>query len=174
MTEPDFWKLIESSRRGDPERQVDRLTDALAVLPVAEILSFGQWWDELKLRAYQWPLWGAAYLMNGGCSDDGFIDFRSWLLLQGKRVFEAALADPDSLAAIDVEPDDSMWECYPAAKAYDRATQGRSRPEYYEALAEAYLPGTAPDEPSGENWDFDDRDEMARRLPKLFQKFADA
>lgn len=32
------------------------------------------------------------------CSDDSFIDFRAWLVGQGKAVYMAALKDPDSLA----------------------------------------------------------------------------
>jgi hypothetical protein len=43
--------------------------------------------------------WGAAYLANGGCSDDGFDYFRGWLIGQGRKVYETVLADPDSLAA---------------------------------------------------------------------------
>ncbi|EKC76209.1 hypothetical protein LEA_04821 [human gut metagenome] len=37
-----------------------------------------------------------------GCSDDGFIDFRAWLIAQGKEVYMNALRDPDTLA--DIEP----------------------------------------------------------------------
>ena len=49
--------------------------------------------------AYQYGLWTAANVMErGGCSDDGFMDFRAWLVAQGKEVYLAALADPDSLA----------------------------------------------------------------------------
>jgi hypothetical protein len=29
--------------------------------------------------------WGAAYLANGGCSDDGFDYFRGWLIGQGRK-----------------------------------------------------------------------------------------
>jgi hypothetical protein len=175
MTEPEFWKMIDSSRRGDPEGQADRLTDTLAAMPVAEILSFGQWWDTMKQRAYNWDLWGAAYLMNGGCSNDGFTDFRSWLLLQGKKVFEAAVADLDSLADVDVGPEQSMWECYPAATAYGRVTKGKRQPGYVEALTEAF-PGDddTAGKPTGDRWDFDDDDEVEAHLPKLFEKFADA
>ena len=36
------------------------------------------------------------------CSDDGFIDFRAWLIAQGKEVYLSALKDPDTLA--DIEP----------------------------------------------------------------------
>jgi len=35
-----------------------------------------------------------------GCSDDGFIDFRAWLIAQGRDVYLSALADPDSLAGV--------------------------------------------------------------------------
>ncbi|MFI0445410.1 DUF4240 domain-containing protein [Actinomadura sp. 6N118] len=29
--------------------------------------------------AYRHPLWNAAYLIEGGCGDDGFMDFRDGL-----------------------------------------------------------------------------------------------
>ena len=32
---------------------------------------------------YRWDMWAAAYLIGGGCSDDGFIDFRAGLIAQG-------------------------------------------------------------------------------------------
>lgn len=34
------------------------------------------------------------------CSDDSFIDFRAWLVSQGRDVYMAALKDPDSLADV--------------------------------------------------------------------------
>ena len=174
MTEPEFWTLIEASRPGDSEAQVDRLIDALAIRPVAEILSFGQWWDTLKVRAYQWPLWGAAYLMNGGCSDDGFSDFRSWLLLKGEFIFKAALEDADWLAKIEIERDEASCECYPAPTAYEMTTGTKEHNLYYNALSVAYGIKSAPDDPLGEEWDFDDNKVMKKRLPKLFKKFGDA
>jgi hypothetical protein len=33
-------------------------------------------------------MWVAAYLMNGGCSDDGFDYFRGWLIAQGRTTLE--------------------------------------------------------------------------------------
>ena len=50
-------------------------------------------------RAYRQELWGAAYLINGGCSDDGFVYFLGWLIAQGRDVYQAALPDPDSLVS---------------------------------------------------------------------------
>jgi hypothetical protein len=48
--------------------------------------------------SYRSSLWAAAYVINGGCSDDGFDYFRGWLMLQGREAFGQAVADPDSLA----------------------------------------------------------------------------
>ena len=38
--------------------------------------------------------------METGCSDDGFSDFRMWLIAQGKEVYLNALKDPDSLSGV--------------------------------------------------------------------------
>ena len=59
--------------------------------------------------AYTWDLWGAAYLINGGCSDDGFAYFRSWLISRGRAAYEEAVRDPDSLADL-VDPDRDDYE----------------------------------------------------------------
>jgi len=39
-----------------------------------------------------------------GCSDDGFKEFRSWLVSKGRTVYEAVLAEPDRLAEITSLP----------------------------------------------------------------------
>ena len=74
-------------------------------------------------QSYRIELWGAAYLLNGGCSDDCFEYFRGWLITQGRAVYEAVLADPDSLADVDNLTD---VECEQAthmtADAYRMAT----------------------------------------------------
>ena len=52
--------------------------------------------------ADRYGLWDAANIMMEWCSDGGFIDFRAWLIAQGKEVYLSALKDPDTLA--DIEP----------------------------------------------------------------------
>jgi hypothetical protein len=173
MTEPEFWKLIESTKRSDPDEHVERLEAKLGKLAPEEILHFGHHWFTFHQAAYIWNLWAAAYLINGGCSDDGFIDFRSWLLLKGEAVYKAALADPESLAKVRVEPDEASCECYPAVHAYERATGTKDANAYFDALDAAGYDRLPPGDPLGEDWDFDDQDEMERRLPKLFRKFGD-
>src|SRR5262249_15867806 len=53
---------------------------------------------EHKIAAYSWDLWLVAWLCQGGmCSDDGFTDFRSWLISRGRATYDSALADADPL-----------------------------------------------------------------------------
>ena len=69
-------------------------------------------------EAYRWDLWAAAYLIQGGCSDDGFEYFCDWLISLGKHRFEAALRNPDSLAEVIEDEDDEEgreFEAFAAA-----------------------------------------------------------
>lgn len=70
--------------------------------------AFEAWLEDRKDQAYDWRIWAAASTMAGGCSDDAFSDFRSWLVLQGSTVFNRALRDPDTL--VDVACDDPFTE----------------------------------------------------------------
>ena len=168
MDETQFWKVIKRARSeagGDPEATAELVQEQLAELPAPEIESFDAILSSKIAAAYTWKLWGAAYLMNGGCSDDGFEYFRAWLVAQGQKVYEAALADPDSLARV-ADPEDDRNECedmlYVAMRAYESVT-GKQLP----------LPAVkrqAP-EPSGERWDFDDPEATAEHLPRLARKY---
>jgi Protein of unknown function (DUF4240) len=48
--------------------------------------------------------------MNGSASDDGFDYFRGWLISQGRKIFEAALENPDSLADVIDEEAEADFE----------------------------------------------------------------
>lgn len=112
MELPEFWDVIESSRRGatgDTDVQMGQLRSRLLKLSAEEVLSFGALLFHLHSESYRGDLWGAAFLINGGCSDDGFDYFRAWLIAQGKSVYEAAVAKPDSLAEV-ARPDEMELE----------------------------------------------------------------
>ncbi|HEX4611245.1 MAG TPA: DUF4240 domain-containing protein [Urbifossiella sp.] len=102
MTETEFWDHVRAARprRYDPDAHAEALAGRLAKLPEGEILDFVHHWAAASARAYRRDLWAAAYLINAGCSDDGFQYFRWWLVLQGRETFDAALVDPDTLADI--------------------------------------------------------------------------
>jgi hypothetical protein len=178
MTLDEFWDHVHKSRRKDPEAHVERLVKRLAKLLPEEIIDFDYWWNVMHAEAYDWDLWGAAYLINGGCSDDGFIDFRSWLVLQGRDVFQTAVTNPDTLADVDVGEEEAYCECYPASYAWFEATGHERDAEGYAAQEAAYR-ARYPDEKAarepdlGERWDHDDPDEVRKRLPRLAAKFID-
>jgi hypothetical protein len=89
-----FWAIVDTARGiagSDTEGRVDALRHLLSTESLEEIQSFQSHYDAQIRRSYRWDLWGAAYLMNGGASDDGFRYFRNWLISEGRVVFEAAL-----------------------------------------------------------------------------------
>lgn len=92
-----FWTLIDQAkeRTGDPEGW---LRGWLTSMGPEQAKKFDDIANAYTALAYQYGLWSAASVMCGGCTDDGFMDFRAWLVAQGREVYLAALADPDSLA----------------------------------------------------------------------------
>jgi uncharacterized protein DUF4240 len=177
MDTAQFWRLIERSKAesgGDCDRQVEALTDALLKLPEAEIEEFNDLFGHFFSLAYRHDLWGAAYIMRGGCSSDAFMDFRSWLIGQGEAVFAAALRDPESLAKLVERREGAAddYECqylaYAALDAYERK-MGREMSERPESDDREPASNTQrePWEPQGEPWEEDD-------LPTLFPKLCAA
>jgi hypothetical protein len=109
MDDDRFWAFVGAARDAagdDVEDRVGGLEQVLLNHAPDEVVEFQHKYDELLARAFRRDLWGAAYLMNGGCSDDGFRHFRDWLISEGEAVYEAALADPQSLA--DVAQDEEF------------------------------------------------------------------
>ncbi|MCR1980889.1 DUF4240 domain-containing protein [Cellulosimicrobium cellulans] len=190
MDRETFWEIVDAARdragAGADDRGAEDdplpgvLTDLLIErLSPDEILAFADVAGAVARDAYAWPVWGAAYLVEGGCSDDGFMDFRDGLVLAGRATFERAVADPDSLAEHPVvaamADGGSPWFGYESLEwlvggAWARATGEDD--EAYHAARERTSSGRALAEPAGEQWDFDDDEENARRLPRLTALFA--
>ena len=190
MDRETFWEIVDAARdragAGADDRGAEDdplpgvLTDLLVErLTADEMLAFVDVAGDLADDAYAWPLWGAAYLVEGGCSDDGFMDFRDGLVLSGRAAFERAVSDPDSLAdhptVAAMARGGSAWFGFESldslvGDAWSRAT-GEDDEAYY-AARERTSSGHARSEPVGEQWDFDDDEENARRLPRLTALFA--
>src|SRR5262245_42549561 len=101
MDRSAFWQLIEVSRQeaaGNCMRQGSLLTDRLSRLPPDEIIEFQRLLVEFMDLSYTNDLWAAAYIINGGCSNDCFDYFRAWLIGQGESVFNNAMTDAETLA----------------------------------------------------------------------------
>lgn len=128
----DFWAIIDDTvarSGGDEDGQLELLRQALKQLGEEELRRFIGYYAAAHTRAYDWNLWGAAFLINGGASDDGFAYFRDWLISRGREVYEAALTDPDNLAG-HCTPDEAEFEDfrYVAIEEYTERTGGE--PDY--------------------------------------------
>jgi hypothetical protein len=170
----EFWEFLDKARAlADSPDDADGVAAAAVELLCrrmpGEIAAAAQPFWGLMAESYRGDLWGAAYVVNGGASDDGFEYFRGWLISQGRTVFSQAVADPDSLAGVPAvlaaaasgmdlhgEPMlDIAWN------AYQRKT-GESLPD--DSCTVSY--------PSIEfGWDFEDREATRRRLPRLSRLF---
>ena len=166
MDEAAFWAVIDDTRQaagGDTERQSGLIQQRLEQLPAAEIAGFDRIWHRMDERLYTWEVWGAAYVIDDGCSDDCFRDFRAYLILLGRQPYEAALRDPDSLAPVVQDAETGDWE-----NADDVA------PEAYEDVAGEDIPSGDSDlsgDPRGEPWDDEQQEQLARRYPRLAERF---
>jgi Protein of unknown function (DUF4240) len=94
--------------------QMMLLVARLGDLPLSEVVGFHRVVEELEAESFRADLWGAALVIHRmgpiddfWCSEDSLWGFREWLVEQGRQVYEAAIADPDSLAE-DPELDDSL------------------------------------------------------------------
>jgi hypothetical protein len=170
MDETEFWELVDDTREaaeGDPEEQADLLVERLTQKDPDSVLDFARHFESRYNRAYRWDLWGAAWVLLDGASDDAFDFFRCWLIGQGRHVFEGAVHDPDSLAGLlddfDEEIDGDGEELgYAADEAYEQLT-GTVAPDL------AIPP--APPEPEGTPLDFENEDLLAERYPRLWERF---
>jgi hypothetical protein len=111
------WRLIALAREaahrepaeGDLESRVAaHLVETLAQTDIPTITRFDHFLRERMAEAYRWDLWGVAYVMNGGCSSDGFDYFLGWLIGQGRERYSAALIHPD-LAAAACTPEETPF-----------------------------------------------------------------
>ena len=163
MESEKFWKIIEvtkSESYGDYEKQQSLLKRELLKLTATEVLEFDNKFRTLRGQIYTWDFWAAAYIINGGCSDDCFSDFRGWLIGQGQSIFENAIQNIETLTELK-ETNDGDWEglSYIATDVYENKT-GKDIPQGVQENFEI----------TGEEWEEDEND-LKNRFPKLYAKF---
>jgi hypothetical protein len=181
-----FWEIIDSARGENDgwEDMLEPLVDRLAELETNEILLWQHIFDEYQRLSYKNKLWAAAYIINGGCSDDGFDYFRGWLTAQGKKVFLDALKDPDSLAELEAAEEDVEFEDMlgAAASAYFKkiGIKDRDYGRFNDELRKNPLPDKLKKETAAEiiyakdidvEWDDENDDDLKKLLPKLCEAF---
>ena len=170
-----FWEIIETARASAGRDRLfhEALTDHLATLTEQDVLEYYERFEKMHDALYRHDLWAAAYLIEGGCSDDGFIDFRAGLIAQGRDWYEQAAASPDSLAGhpavaggghpLAGNPPFYEEVNYAASCAFDRVSGDEDA--FWDALKERGPRIFV--ELMGEDFDFDDDQELRRRLPRL-------
>ncbi|GAA4576943.1 DUF4240 domain-containing protein [Micromonospora coerulea] len=174
MRTEDFWQLIDRAREGgggESDAVAARAVALLAERDPEEIVGYAHHQQRVLAASYRVDLWGAAYLINGGASADGFEYFRGWLMTQGRAVFARAVADPDSLAelsrvrAASLSGEEFQCEAMLVVpwEAYRKATAAE--------LPADRDPVPVPD--LNDFWDFDDEEEARRRLPRLAALFVE-
>lgn len=163
MKESAFWAIIEAGGPYTLDAQVEHLESVrkqLLALTPTQVQAFYKLFCQRMIDAQTWDMWGAAYLINGGCSDDGFVYFRAWLIAQGRKAYQAALANPDRLSTVvEADRDDHEFEMlYGLPQKVYEEMSGKEMPD---------IELDWPSDPAGKRWDFDDDAEVARRLPGL-------
>lgn len=118
MSEERFWQLVEDAKpnrqhrivamfrkapRYNYTRHQQQLKKALMKLAPQQIVAFNNRLRQLQGQANDWQLWGAIYLINNGCGDDCFGDFRGWVVAQGRDFYYKTINDPDTLGELDKE-----------------------------------------------------------------------
>ncbi len=168
MLKSEFWKLIDETRHeagGDPKAQSAAFKSALNDLEPNELVSFGHWFDDFYATAHTWTLRDAASLIGGRCPDDAFLEFKAWLISRGEKVFEAAVANPESLAkVVSVGEKCRAPGFHGTAQSLWAKKSGKADTEFPRSPLD-----NGKHELRGEQCD---EGELGKRYPKLAKKFA--
>jgi hypothetical protein len=162
MSESAFWEMLENSNKNagrDLEKVPGNLRKKLVPLSAAEIVEFKDVFQRKLCEAHTWPLWGAAYIINGGASDDGFDYFKMALIATGKSAFETGLRNPDDLGGVKLTKIDGYFELEEIDYVPDEAYKAKTGKDL------DYQPKVSCLEPKGKAW-------QESELPKLYPKLA--
>ena len=176
MDEEQFWAIVQTAvdeAGNDEDEYLEVVKRELSKLSLKEMIGFRLRTDKLLYDSYTSEMWCAGYLMNGGCSDDGFEYFRLWVISRGRKVYEAAMANPDNL--IDYIDDDAEMDFfefelfwYVALEAFEEAVDA----ELYDYVDDDNFKTCEGNYPNFEfNWEEDDPESMQKLCPRLFEKF---
>lgn len=130
MNKDIFWEMIDTARqqsRGEYNAMQQILTERLSRVTPENIIRF----EAIKETYIGIANCKGIYelgceLNNRGLSDDAFMDFRGWLIGQGKNVYMQAMKDPCSVTELGLKPREGYfeWETfnYIADDAYEQST----------------------------------------------------
>jgi len=168
MNKKMFWKLIDSSLTHTPlKKQAQYIKKELQQLSKKDLVAFENVYNKLENDCYSWDIWAAAYTIHRGCSDDGFTDFRGWLITRGQAVFEKAMKSSDSLAALGkkvlAKSNEGEYFIYMPATLYEALYGGRIEKDPH--IKSIHMKTT----PSGKEWPEGDAQTLKKINPAIFK-----
>lgn len=173
LNENLYWQIVDKSVKSsaDQSEQEEFLIREIGNLTPAQMIGFRLRTDKLLYDTYNSEMWCAGFIMNGGCSDDGFEYFRNWVISRGKETYYKAKQNPDNLideanAQMDVYEFESFW--YVALKAFEQKT-GKDLYRYIDDEKFKTKEGNYPKIEF--NWKESDPESMKKICPKLFARF---
>ena len=174
MLEEDlYWSIIEKSLKNtsNQEAQAQFLINEVSNLTQNQIIGFYFKTKRLLYDTYNSNLWCAGYIMNGGCSDDGFEYFRNWIISRGKETYYKAKQNPDSLIEV-VDGDFEEYEFEGFWYVADTAFKHKTGKDLYDFIEQANLKLKEEHYPDIEfTWQEEDPESMQKICPRLFDKF---
>jgi hypothetical protein len=171
LDEKIFWNIVDSSVKNSKSQDAQErfLVKEIEKLTPKQMIGFRLRTDKLLYDTYNSEMWCAGYIMNGGCSDDGFEYFRNWIISRGKDTYYKAKENPDSLISEFVEGAEyydfeSFW--YVALTAFENKT-GK---ELYDYISDDFKTNEG-NYPNFEfTWKEEEPETMKAICPKLFEK----
>ena len=171
LDETIFWNIVDSSVKNtkNQDAQESFLVKEIEKLTPKQMIGFRLRTDKLLYDTYNSEMWCAGYIMNGGCSDDGFEYFRNWIISRGKDTYYKAKENPDSLISEFIEGEEyydfeSFW--YVALTAFENKT-GK---ELYDYISDDFKTNEG-NYPNFEfTWKEEEPESMKAICPKLFEK----
>ncbi|MBT1708440.1 DUF4240 domain-containing protein [Fulvivirgaceae bacterium PWU5] len=167
LDEDRYWSIIHRAQEAteDLEEMEEHLIGEVEKLTPKEMVGFYLRTSDLEQKAYTSELWCAAYIINGGASDDGFEYFRCWLISAGKDVYYKAIEHPDSLADLVEEGNDYEFESltYVPITSFENKT-GQDLYDYVETISYTVKEMEF-------TWEEENLESQKKICPKLYAKF---
>ena len=171
LDETIFWNIVDASVKNtkNQDEQERLLVKKIEKLTPKQMIGFRLRTDKLLYDTYNSEMWCAGYIMNGGCSDDGFEYFRNWIISRGQDTYYKAKENPDSLISEFVEGEEyydfeSFW--YVALTAFENKT-GK---ELYDYIADDFKTNEENYPNFRFTWKEEEPETMKAICPRLFEK----
>jgi hypothetical protein len=104
MDQDWFWQIVEEARKhadNDPDAMAAFLERRFTEADDDTLRAFQRHLVAASTRLYTWRHAAAADMACGSLGNDGFTDWRAWVVTQGRNTFERIAADADNLADVD-------------------------------------------------------------------------